>query len=379
MSEQASKAAGTEKPVLTVVAEAPVAPPAPRPARRGGRVALMAALPLLLAVGGAYVWFTGGRYEETENANLRQAKVAIASELSGRVVQSNVAENGAVKAGDVLFAIDPEPYRIALAQADAALASTRIGVEQLRSAYNQAVVQQKMTASEVDYLRSEVDRSSDLAGKGISTKSALDDLRHDLAKAEDQHAAAEQGLASALAALGGDPDIATDEHPSVRAARAASEKAAFALRQTSMRAPADGIVSQAASFKVGQFVTAGSPLFSLVESGDTWIEANFKETQLSGIRVGQPAEVVLDTYPDTPLKATVVGIGAGTGAEFSLLPAQNATGNWVKVTQRIPVRLKVEGGAADLPIRTGMSATVTVDTGGGEGWQGFFGSAFAGE
>ncbi|MBX3579571.1 MAG: HlyD family secretion protein [Rhizobiaceae bacterium] len=379
MSEQTSKAAGAEKPVLTVFTDTPAATGAARSGRRLGRVAAMVALPALLLAGGGYFWITGGRYEETENANLRQAKVSIASELSGRVVRSDVADNGSVTAGTVLFAIDPEPYRIALAQADAALATARIGVEQLRSAYNQALVQEKMNASEVDYLRSEVERGSDLAGKGISSKSALDDLRHDLAKAEDAHAASVQGLASALAALGGDPDVAADDHPSVKAALAARDKAAYALGQTTVRAPADGVVSQAASFKVGQFVAAGAPVFSLIETGDSWVEANFKETQLARMRVGQPAEIVLDTYPDAPLKATVVGIGAGTGAEFSLLPAQNATGNWVKVTQRIPVRLKVDGGAAGLPMRTGMSATVTVDTGPGEGWPGLLGSAFAGE
>ena len=136
------------------------------------------------------------------------------------------------------------------------------------------------------------------------------------------------------------------------------------LAQTTVRAPADGVISQSTAFKVGQYVAAGTPLFSLVETGDTWVEANFKETQLTHMKVGQKAEIVLDTYPDHPFKATVESIGAGTGAEFSLLPAQNATGNWVKVTQRIPVRLKVEDAEAGrCALRTGMSATVSIDTG----------------
>jgi membrane fusion protein (multidrug efflux system) len=144
-----------------------------------------------------------------------------------------------------------------------------------------------------------------------------------------------------------------------------------------VRAPADGVVSQANSFKVGQYVGPGTALFSLVETSDTWIEANFKETQLTNMKLGQKAEVVLDTYPGRTFEATVQSIGAGTGAEFSLLPAQNATGNWVKVTQRIPVRLKLDQPPTDMALKTGMSADVSVDTGVSRGLGGLFGSAIA--
>ena len=145
-----------------------------------------------------------------------------------------------------------------------------------------------------------------------------------------------------------------------------------------MRAPADGVISQASSFQAGQLVAAGSALFSLVENGDNWVEANFKETQLTHLHPGQEAEIRFDTFPDKPMKAVVESIGAGTGAEFSLIPAQNATGNWVKVTQRIPVRLKVEDLDAAMTLRTGMSATVEVDTGVTRGLPALFGAAFAG-
>ena len=356
--------------------------PAPKK-RRGVRAGLMLALPLLLAAAGGYVWATGGRFQETENANLRQARVTIASEAAGRVVSVGVHENQAVKAGDVLFVVDPEPYRIALAQADAALAAARLNVEQLRAAYSQSVVQESIAREEAEFLQTELDRQDTLAQKGISTRSALDSARHDLAKAKEEQAAALQGIASAKAALGGDPEIETDSHPSVRSALAARENAAYTLAQTTVRAPADGIVSQASSFKEGQFVNAGTPLFSLVETGDAWVEANFKETQLTNMRLGQKAEVWLDTYPGRPFEATVDSIGAGTGAEFSLLPAQNATGNWVKVTQRIPVRLKISDRDAELALRTGMSATVEVDTGVSRGlpqvFTGLFSSAVAAE
>lgn len=355
-----------------------IAAPAPAPKKRG-RFVLMAALPLALVVGGGYYWVTGGRYQETENANLRQARVSIASEVAGRIVKVDVTDNTLVKAGDVLFEVDPQPYQIALAQSDAALAAARLNVEQLRAAYSQAVAQERVAASGLDYAQSQFDRSNDLVAKGVNTKSSLDEARMDLDKAKEQHSAAVQGIASAKAALGGNPDIATDQHPTVLSAQAARDKAAYNLAQTTVRAPADGTVSQAASFKVGQFVGVGTPLFSLVETGDTWVEANFKETQLTNMKPGQKAEIVLDTYPDRTFHGTVQAIGAGTGAEFSLLPAQNATGNWVKVTQRIPVRVKVETADADIALRTGMSATVSIDTGVSRGFGSVFGHAVAAE
>ncbi|MDX8515717.1 HlyD family secretion protein [Mesorhizobium captivum] len=369
------------QPAATPVAVAPVpqTAPAPKRKRRTGRFLLMVALPLALLAGGAYVWVTGGRYQETENANLQQARISIASDTAGRIVQVGIADNQTVKAGDLLFVIDPEPYRIALAQADAAVAAARLNVEQLRAAYSQAMAQEKSAKSEVDYAQSQYDRAADLARKGINAKSSLDEARNDLDKAKQQLAVAEQGIASAKAALGGNPGIETDKHPTVMSALAARDKAAYDLAQTTVKAPADGIVYQASSFRVGQYVAVGTPLFALVETGDTWIDANFKETQLTNMKPGQKAEIVVDTYPGKTFEATVKAIGAGTGAEFSLLPAQNATGNWVKVTQRIPVRLELTDPDAKMALRTGMSATVTVDTGVARGLPSIFGHATAGE
>lgn len=361
---------------------APATPTAPPSRRRGLRTLLMVSVPLLLVVGGGYVWVTGGRFQETENANLRQPRVTVAAEIAGRVTEVKVAENMAVAAGDTLFAIDPEPYRIALDQANAALEGARLQVEQLRAAYSQAVTQEAIARDSVAYLQSELDRQAALTDKGIGTRSDLDTAQHDLATAREEQAAAQQGIASARAALGGDPTVETDQHPTVLAALATREKAAWQLGLTTVRAPADGVVSQASSFKPGQMVSAGTALFTLVETGDSWIEANFKETQLTHMQVGQTAEVRIDAFPDTPLHATVESIGAGTGAEFSLLPAQNATGNWVKVTQRVPVRLKLDDEALADRLRTGMSATVEVDTGVERGLPAFaspFGTVHAAE
>ncbi|TPL16304.1 MULTISPECIES: HlyD family secretion protein [unclassified Mesorhizobium] len=370
-----------QQPAAAPVTMTPPAEPAPAPKkkRRLGRFLLMFALPAALVIGGGYVWVTGGRYQETENANLQQAKVSIASDTAGRIVQVAISDNQRVKQGDLLFAIDPEPYRIALAQADAAVAAARLNVEQLRAAYSQAMAQEKSASSEVAYAQSQYDRAADLAQKGINAKSSLDEARNDLDKAKQQLAVAQQGIVSAKAALGGNPDIETDKHPTVMSALAARDKAAYDLAQTTVKAPADGVVYQAASFKVGQYVGSGTPLFSLVETGDTWIDANFKETQLTNMKPGQKAEIVVDTYPGRTFEATVKAIGAGTGADFSLLPAQNATGNWVKVTQRIPVRLELSDPDAKMMLRTGMSAAVTVDTGVARGLPGIFGHATAGE
>ncbi|PZO81835.1 MAG: HlyD family secretion protein [Mesorhizobium amorphae] len=353
-------------PASDALAPTPTPAPAaaPPPKRRGGRRYLvMAALPLSLVLGGSYAYVTGGRFQETENANIRQPRVTVASQAAGRITEVRVADNAFVHGGDVLFTVDPAPYRIALAQADAALAGARLQVEELRATYGQAVANAQSAKNEVSFLQTELERQDALTGKGIGTRSALDTARRDLDKAQDASRAADQAVSGARAALGGNPDIATDGHPSVLAAQALRDKAAYDLDQTTVRAPADGIVSQAASVKPGQFVATGTGLFSLVETGDTWIDANFKETQLTNMQPGQTAEVELDTFPGRPLHATVDAIGAGTGAEFSLLPAQNATGNWVKVTQRIPVRLKLSDSDAALILRTGMSATVSVDTG----------------
>ncbi|WP_223479066.1 HlyD family secretion protein [Oricola indica] len=343
--------------------------------RKTGRNALMLALPVALVAIGGYVWVTGGRYQETENAYLQQPKVSISAEASGRVVETHVTDNGAVKKGDVLFVIDPEPYRIALEQAEASLAAARLSVGQLRATYSQAVTKQKAAQNDVDYYQAELDRQNTLATKGIATKAALDETRRNLTAAQDALASANEAVFGALAALGGDADIATDDHPTVKAAQAAREKAAYSLKQTTVTAPADGVLAQASSFQAGQLVSAGTALFSLVENDRSWVEANFKETQLTHMKAGQVAEITFDTFPGQPIKATVESIGAGTGSEFTLIPAQNATGNWVKVSQRIPVRLTVED--AGMALRTGMSATVAVDTGKSRGLPDFFGTSTA--
>lgn len=338
------------------------APAAPARPSRLRRTALMLSVPVLIAAGAGAWWLTSGGTEKTENAYVHLARLSVAAELGGRVVEVGVSDNQRVEVGDLLFRIDPEPYQITLARADAALDAARLDVQRLKAAYAEAVAQAKLAHDTADYQATTLERQKALTAKGVATDSSLDDARHAARMASEQAAAADIAVQAALAALGGKPDGAVDDHPEVRSALVAREAAAYDLKRTEVRAPADGVIYQASSFRIGQMVSTGSTLFTLVETGVVWVEANFKETQLSDIRVGQPAEVVLDLARGMRLPGRVEAIGAGTGAEFSLLPAQNATGNWVKVEQRVPVRIALDDPSAAPLLATGLSAAVEVQT-----------------
>jgi len=347
----------------------PVAANAPEPAAEAaasrksgaGRMLLMAGVPLLLVAGGGWFWLTGGRYEETDNAYVQQAKVSISADVSGRVSDVKVHDNQVVAAGDVLFAIDPQPFEIALSQADAALASARVNVEQLKVSFGTAQAQLKANEQTLAIRQAAYDRKQTLVDQGVSADASLDESKLTLQQAQSAVDLARQQVAAATAALAGDPAIATDAHPAVLAAQAAVEQAQRNLTHATVTAPAGGVVSNVSSLNVGQFIAAGSMIASLVETDNTWIQANFKETQLAELKVGQPVEIKVDAF-GAPLHGTVESFGAATGSEFALIPAQNATGNWVKVVQRLPVRIALSE-AADAVLKTGMSAMVTVDTG----------------
>ena len=339
---------------------ASVAPAAkPRSKRRG----LMVALPVVLLLAGGGYWLMSGRYETTDNAYLHQARIAVAASVGGRVESVSISDSETVKAGDVLFQVDPVPYRLALAQTEAAVAAARLGAEQQKVAYKTATTQLKMAEDNAAYQTSERLRQEGLSAKGVASTTALDDAIHTERVAMDQRDLAKSAVAMALAALGGNPEAATDSLPGVQAALVARDQAAYNLEKSVVTAPADGVVYQASSFKAGQMVAPGVSLFTLVQTGDVWVEANFKETQLDGLQVGQTAEVAFDVNRTRKFKAVVDSIGAGTGSEFSLLPAQNATGNWVKVTQRVPVKLRLVDAADVAGLASGLSAEVSVDTG----------------
>lgn len=331
-------------------------------APRSKRRFLMIAGPLVLVLAAGGYWLMGGRYEETENAYLHQARISMASSVSGRIEKVMVGDNQVVKAGDVLFQVDQTPFLLTQAQAEAAVAAARIGVEQLKLSYTTALNNLKLAEDEAAYQSRTREREERLGKKGISSDSSLDDAMHEERIALDKRDLAKQNVAMALAALGGSLDIATDQHPSVQVALNARDQASYNLTNAVLRAPADGVIYQASSFKPGQMVASGQSLFTLVQTGDVWIEANFKETQLGHVVAGQHAEVAVDLQGGKKIEGVVEAIGAGTGSEFSLLPAQNATGNWVKVTQRVPVRIRLIHPEEAAGLASGLSASVAVDT-----------------
>ena len=353
------EAKGPEPEVPQAQAQAPAC--AKKPSRWRRRL-LMMTLPLLLAGGGGYAWLTGGRYVTTDNAYVHQPLVPISADVGGRIIEVDVAENQHIDAGQPVFRLDPEPYRIALDQAEAALAGARLSVEQLRSAYDTA--QARLTAAEaiLEVRTRELERQESLADQGLSASTALDETTIAAQVARNEVELAREGLTTAAAALSGDPAMATDDVPAVRAALAQREAAARDLEKALVVAPVPGVVSQVGSLNVGQYVTPGTMVASVVQTDDTWIEANFKETQLAELEVGQTVEIEIDAYPDLVLHGTVESIGSTTGSQLSLIPAQNATGNWVKVVQRVPVRIRVDQDD-DHPLRGGMSAHVAVDGG----------------
>lgn len=376
MNAHASEPKAGEAEVVTISRDAnakgkpeptPVAPPAaeapPKKKRSGRSRLLMIAVPLVLLVGGGWFYLNGGRYEETDNAYVQQSKVSLSADVAGRITDVRIAENQAVKQGDVLFSIDSQAYQIALDQANAALLSARVNVEQLKVTYATAEATKEAAEATLALQQTTYDRQKSLVDQGVSSTSTLDQPKLALQQAQNAVTTARQQVASATAALAGDPQIDTDEHPAVLAAKAQVEQAQRNLDKTTVTAPADGVISQVSSLNVGQFVAAGTTIASLVETGTTWVEANFKETQLGAIRIGMPAEVKVDAYADQPIEGRVASIGAATGSEFSLIPAQNATGNWVKVVQRVPVRIEFDAPETAVALRSGMSALASVDTG----------------
>ena len=326
------------------------------------RILLMASIPLVLIAIAAYLYLTAGRTASTDDAYVQADKIVVSSDVSARVVAVEVKDNQFVKAGQVLVRLNDSSYKIALAKAQANLAATKLQIDGLRATYKQRQADVKAAQDTVDYMQREADRQAQLLATHVTSQQKYDEARHNLENAKQQLSSAEQQLANVLASLGGNPDTPTDQHPLVLQAKAQVDSAMLDLSDTVITAPTDGYVTQVNHLPVGQYLTAATPAFDLVTTQNSWIEANFKETDLTRMRPGQSATCDIDTYPDRVFRAHVQSISAGTGSEFSVLPPQNSTGNWVKIVQRIPVRLLIDDPDADHPLRAGMSATCTVDT-----------------
>ncbi len=342
-------------------ASAPEAPAEPgEPARRRGpmRLILMLSVPLLLLLVGGYFYLTSGRYVSTDNAYVQQDMVSVAPEVQGVVTEVLVRENQQVRRGQLLFRIDPRPYRIALAQADAQIAAARVQVTQLSTQSAGTVADIQGAEANLSYQQREFARLEDLMRQGWITRTRYDEAQHNVNEARERLANARAAAANASAALAtGGPS----SQPQLLAAHVAREQALLNLSRTEVRAPADGTVSQTDRLQVGNAVVTGVPVVTIVRSATTYVEANFKEDQLANMYVGQPAEITIDAYPGLTLHGRVASIGAGTGSQFSVLPAQNASGNWVKVRQRVPVRIAIPGNPGR-PMIAGLSADVSVDT-----------------
>ncbi len=324
---------------------------------------LLALGPIVVLAGGLFAYTAGGRYVSTDNAYVHAGKLTVATDVSGIVADVAVKESQKVEKGQVLFTLDPEPFRIALAGAEANLGIVRNQLVTLQATWRQKQAQIAQARTDAAFYETGFQRQQDLLKRGVASQAAYDQAKRDLDAARERVVMAQNDADATLAQLGGKADAPIEQNASYLAAQAQVDKARRDLTRTTVLAPIPGIVTNVDALQVGEYLPAAQPAFSLVSSADVWIEANPKESDLTYLKEGEPAVVTIDAYPGREWKAKVTSVAPATGTEFSVLPAQNATGNWVKVVQRVPIRLAVQMPADAPPLRTGMSATVEIDTG----------------
>jgi membrane fusion protein (multidrug efflux system) len=319
--------------------------------------------PLLLAVVAINLYLAGGRVVSIDNAYVKADMVNVANDVSGMVAAVLVHNNQPVSAGQELFRLDDEPFRIALTNAQAQLDQVRNDIEAMKANYRQKQEDIKSAQVNIAYYEREEQRQSDLVGKNFVSRAQYDTARRNYDVARQQLAADKQQLAAIAANLSGNPDIAPAQHPRYLQAEARRDQVARDLRRAVVRASLNGIVTNVDKLQPGQYLAAGTAAFSLVATDHVWVEANPKETELTYVKPGDLVSITVDTYPDVEWRGTVASLSPASGSEFSLLPPQNTSGNWVKVVQRIPIRLRIDT-AADMPIlRAGMSVVAHIDTG----------------
>ncbi len=351
-------------PEAKTAAEAPAAETtaAPRTGRKRLRMVLLVVIPLIAALAGGAFYLMGGRYISTDNAYVGAQKVLITPDVSGKIIHVAIVEGQHVKPGDELFTLDPEPYRLALAQAKAKLDIARVDYDKLKSNLKSLNTLVDLAAKNVELKRHDVERKRKLLSSQSGSVADVDTAGSNMLTAELQARYGRQQRDTALAQLLGNPDLPLAEFPEYAQAKAAVDDAERNLRLTVLRAPISGTATQVDNIQLGRFVAAGTPILSVIDDRNPWVDANPKETDITYLRLGQKATLTVDSFPDHAFHGTVVAVSPGTGAQFSILPPQNATGNWVKVVQRVPVRIAFDKDADTKLLRSGMSVVVDIDT-----------------
>ncbi|MFZ1426671.1 MAG: HlyD family secretion protein [Geminicoccaceae bacterium] len=348
-------------------------PPARRSRRQHVRWVLLVAGPTLLLAVVGWIWFTGGRYVSTDNAYVHTDMMNVATDVDGLVRSIEVGDNQKVRKGQVLFTLDDSVYRSAFATAEANLALAATELRALQANYAQSQAQIVKAEADVAFYTKEQRRQRDLVSRRATAQAQLDAADHNLDTATAQLAALRQEEAGIAAQLGGNPQAPVEQHPRYLAAVAARDRAAHDLEHTVVRASMDGVTANVPALQPGEYLEAGKAAFALVATGHVWVEANPKETDLTYVQPGQPVTVTVDTYPGHVWEGRVDSLSPASQAQFSLLPAQNTSGNWVKVVQRIPLRVRVEPRPGEPALRAGMSAEIDVDTGHLRHWRDLLG------
>jgi membrane fusion protein (multidrug efflux system) len=326
------------------------------------RPILFALLPIALVAGG-YYYVTGGQIMETDNAYLQADMVGVSTDVAGIVASVDVHENEEVKAGQVLFRLKQDSFRIALEGAEAKLAAARNQLMNLKASYAQTLTQIAQVEADIPYYQTVFDRQQQLISNAAASHATYDDAKHNLDSAKQKVSVAKAQAETTLAQLGGDAGQPIEQNPLYLEAKSAVDDAQRELDNATVRAPFDGVVTNVNALQTGSYLDAAQQAFSLVSTRNMWIAANPKETELTYVKPGQPVTITVDTYPGVEWKGKVASVSPASGASFALLPAQNTSGNWVKVVQRIPMRVTIDDINGKPPLRVGMSTLVAVDTG----------------
>jgi membrane fusion protein (multidrug efflux system) len=340
---------------------------------RGG---LFALLPIVLVLGG-YFYVTGGQVMSTDDAYVQAERVGISTDVSGIVQDVDVKDNQRVEAGQLLYRLDPRQFQIALDNAKANLAQIALSIDAMKQDYKRMLSDVAAQQAQVDLDQTNFDRNAKLLKTATVSQAMFDQMRYTLDNDKSKLAALQQQAMVQLAKLGGNPDIAVTDHPQYRQAQAQVDEAQRQLDHTAVKAPFAGIVTNVPAIAPGKYLAASTTAFFLVDTDHVWIDATPKETELTYVRPGQPVTVTVDTYPDVGWHGVVESVSPAAAQEFQLLPAQNTSGNWVKVVQRVPMRVRLDATDKKLPpLRAGMSVEVDVETGHARGFPSFLRSLF---